>query len=136
MKNITFLDASGLADLRNDLHTYMESIAFSDVFREACREAIASIDATLADESMQVETQRILRHLFGDLAEAEAARIDTLNGLLSGLDEAEDSEHWRFLMLAALPLLTSGHLLGLRSLMMDAAADFQPFNMEGGICFQ
>ncbi len=136
MKNITFLDASGLANLRNDLIAYMESIAFSDVFREACREAISSIDATLADESMQVETQRILRHLLGDLAEAEAARIDTLNTLFAGLDDVEDSEHWRFLMLAALPLLTSGHLLGLRSLMMDAAADFQPFNLEGGICFQ
>jgi|GEM_PF-5363687 len=134
MKNITVLDAAGLADLRITLNQYMANIHFSDVFHEACREAIASIDATLADETMQVETQRILRHLLGDLAEAEAARIDTLTTLFAGLDDVEDSEHWRFLMLAALPLLTSGHLLGLRSLMMDVVAEFQPINLEGLPC--
>lgn len=130
------LDAAGLAAMRNTLSQYLDNINFSACFHAACREAIASIDATLDNEMLQATTQCILNHLHGDLAQAEAARIDALNNLLAALDDAEDSEHWRFLMLAALPLLTSGHLLGLRSLMMDAAADFQPFNLEGEICFQ
>lgn len=117
----TYLD---LIELREAFLGWSQDLSFSEAFRglvQAAAEAIAQCDE--GDETTHPPVKAALEKVFL-AADAEASRMDALSKCFAELDFGQDATAWRQTLGELVPLLSDAHVLGLRLLMLEAAADF------------
>lgn len=118
------ITAEDLPDLRRMMTCYAEDTACSEEFRAVCRAAIVAIDQVRdEDEATHAPLEASLNR-FVEAGEVEAIRLDRLLETFAVLDEANDPAVWRAKLLELVPLLSDRDILGLRALIIEAAADF------------
>ncbi|MCC6658898.1 MAG: hypothetical protein IT512_12000 [Rhodocyclaceae bacterium] len=113
-----------LPSLRSMMTRYAEDTAHSKEFRAVCLAAIDAIDqARDEDEATHAPLEASLIR-FVEAGEAEAIRFGRLIEAFAVLDEANDPAVWRAKLAELVPLLSDQHVIGLRALIIEAAADF------------
>lgn len=121
---VSTITSKDLPDLRSTMTNYAENATHSEEFHAACRAVIAAIDqARDEDESTHAPLESSL-HRFVEAGEAEVIRFEHLVEAFAVLDEATDPAVWRAKLAELAPLLSDQHILALRALFIEAAADF------------
>lgn len=123
------LSFQDLLDLRAKLQAWTADLNLSDRFRALCDAAVQAIGQCSETEPA---THPAVVHAIERLNQAatdEAAVLAVRFDLFEQLDAAPDAAAWRGIMVNLIPHLSDEQVLGLRCLMMDIAADFQP-----GVC--
>lgn len=129
-----------LPALRTDCTIWAGDEEFSGTFRDACRALVGRIDEYQAlpaqegpDEAVDSHPAQVTRQLEDEIrqwfaaAGVERERVERLERLFDSLDTAIEHTQWRQLLVEMVPLLSDLHILGLRSLVMDAAATVPTF---------
>lgn len=135
MKDPDMITDDDLPELRTDCTTWAGDEEFSGAFRNACRVLVTRIDEyqTLPtqegpEEAVDPHAAQVTRQLEDEIrqwfavAGVERERVERLEHLFDSLDTATEHAEWRRLLVELVPLLSDFHILGLRSLVMDAAA--------------
>ncbi len=125
----TELTYADLLDLRTELHAWAADLNLSDSFRALCGAAAKAIgQCSETDPATHPDVVRALECL-NQSAITECPELAIRFDLFEQLDAAPDADAWRGILVDLVPHLTDGQVLGLRCLIMDIAADFQP-----GVC--
>lgn len=140
MKDPDMITDDDLPELRTDCTTWAGDEEFSGAFRDACRALVARIDEYQAlpaqegpEEVVEPHAAHVTRQLEDEIrqwfaaAGVERGRVEHLERLFDSLDTATEHAEWRRLLVEMVPLLSDLHILGLRSLVMDAAATVPTF---------
>ena len=109
----TDLDNAQLAEMRDDLVEWSQRATHSDEFRQACAAAAGLIADHLAGADNQAEAAPVLEAIFGHLAPAEIARLQSMTALHDAVDEAfvqGDFDAWRERFKELLDSLSEAHL--------------------------
>jgi hypothetical protein len=109
----TDLDNAQLAEMRDDLVEWSQRPTHSDEFRQACAAAAGLIADHLAGADNEAEAAPVLEAIFGQLAPAEIARLQSMTALHDAVDEAfvqGDFDAWRERFKELLDSLSEAHL--------------------------
>lgn len=115
-----------LLELHEVFQDWARDLNFSEAFRGLAQAAALAIaQCNEDDESTHPPVQAAVEQLFM-AADIESERMDALSQCYATLDFTQDAATWRQTMIEMVPLLSDDHILGLRSLMMAAVAEFPP----------
>ena len=125
----TELSYANLLELRIKLQAWCVNLDLSASFRGLCDAAVQAISQCSEDDPATHPAVVRALELLNLAALDEAAELSVCFDLFEQLDAAPDADAWRGILVDLVPHLTDGQVLGLRCLIMDIAADFQP-----GVC--